>query len=132
MLAPPGRPAQDDLGARGEFARAEGLHDIIVGAHLEADDPVGLLGLCGEQDDRDFAGRADVAGEAQAVLAGHHHVENDEVDRIGGQPRARLIGVGGLADAKALLGEELRERLANRALVVDEEDMRRVTHNIGA
>ncbi len=101
----------------------ERLHDIIVGAHFEPDDAVGLLAPAVSRITGNVAGRADMAAQAEAVLARHHDVEDDEVDRIGGHPRARALGVAGLGDAKALLGQILRERLADRALVIDQQDV---------
>src|SRR3546814_12565555 len=66
-------------------------------------------------------GFADVARQAEPVLAGHHDIEDDEIDRIGREPRACGIRIARLRDAKALFFKEFGERLANRALVVDEQ-----------
>ena len=45
---------QHRLDARQELARIERLGQIIVGADLEADDAIGLLGHGGQEDDRQF------------------------------------------------------------------------------
>ena len=65
---------------------------------------------------------------AEAVLARHHDVENGKVDRIGRQPGARALRIARLRHAKALLGQILRQRLADRALVVDEEEVGNLGH----
>ena len=61
--------------------------------------------------------------ERQPILARHHDVEDDEVDRIGGHPRARALGVAGLASrgnpawsdiARAVRGSSARRRPAGR------------------
>ena len=49
--------AHDRPHARDELAGAERLHDVVVGAELEAHDPVDLLAASGEHDDRDVGGR---------------------------------------------------------------------------
>src|SRR3546814_12440509 len=74
-------------------------------------------------------GFADVARQAEPVLAGHHDIEDDEIDRIGREPRACGIRIARLRDAKALFFKEFGERLANRALVVDEQQVRDFDHD---
>ena len=63
------RAAQDRLDARQQLARAERLGQVVVGAHLQADDAVGLLAARGEHDHRDLGLRAQVAAQRQAVVA---------------------------------------------------------------
>ena len=72
--------------------------------------------------------RADEAGEAEPVLARHHDVEEDEVDRIGRQRLARGRGIFRLGDPNAVARQIGGERVADVALVVDEEDMRFLGH----
>ena len=44
--------AQDRAHPGGQLGRGEGLHDVVVGAQLEAQHPVGLVALGRDQDDR--------------------------------------------------------------------------------
>jgi hypothetical protein len=46
------RAAQDAADARQQLARAEGLGQVVVGAHFQADDAVDLVGTRGEHDHR--------------------------------------------------------------------------------
>ena len=62
-----------------------------------------------------------VAAQRQAVLAGHHDVEQDEVGGILEQQRARLGGVLGLDDDEPLADEVLGQGLAQARLVVDQQ-----------
>src|SRR3990170_115664 len=50
----PGGPAAPEHGvhAREQLARIEGLGQVVVGAHLQADDAVDVIALGGEHDDR--------------------------------------------------------------------------------
>ena len=52
------------------------------------------------------------AAQRQAVLAGQHQVEQDEVDAAVGQHLAHGTPVGRRADAKALLGQRARDEIA--------------------
>ena len=68
------------------------------------------------------------AAQRQAVLAGQHQVEQDEVDAAVGQHLAHGTPVGRRADAKALLGKDARDEIAQLAVVVDDEDVRSALH----
>ena len=71
---------QHGADARDHLGRAERLDDVVVGAELEPDDPVGLGPARGEHDDRD----AGLAGAARGTTSrpspsGSADVEQDEV-----------------------------------------------------
>ena len=77
------RAAQHALDAGQQLARVERLRDVVVGAHLEPDDAVDHRRGGRQHDDRDpRVALAQVAREAQAVLAGHVDVDQREVDRL--------------------------------------------------
>jgi hypothetical protein len=61
-----------------------GLARVIVGAHLEAEDAIDVLAVRGQHDDRGLRLRADLAAQAEAVLAGQHDVENQRIDAMVG------------------------------------------------
>ena len=62
---------------------SNGFGHVVVGAHLEADDAVDDGGGGRQHDDGDLrVALAQVAREAQAVLAGHVDVDQREVDRL--------------------------------------------------
>ncbi len=66
------------------------------------------------------------AGEIEAVLARHHHVENEQIEAQAGELGARVgRGLGG-GDAIAFAEQEARQQVANAAVVVDDQQMRRV------
>src|SRR5258708_7546907 len=83
-----------------------------------------LLGHRRQQQDRDAALRAHAAREAQPVLAGHHDVEDEEIERDAGDLGARLGGIAGGGDAEALVGEIAAQQLAQPRIVVDHQEMR--------
>ena len=78
----------------------------------------------GQQDDRDPRRLAQMPAEREAVLAGHHDVEDHEVDRRGLE---RPSGGGAPVDhgdAHVVPLQVARQRLADLAVVVDHEHVR--------
>ncbi len=63
-------------------------------------------------------------GQLQAAFARHHHVEHHQVGIDEAQLLARLGGVAGGGDAKAVLGQIARQQAAQPIVVVDHQDMR--------
>ena len=58
-----------------QLAEAERLDDVVVGAHLEADDLVHLLTFGSDHDDRDARPRAQLPADGEAVEIGEAEVE---------------------------------------------------------
>ncbi|MCY1532539.1 hypothetical protein D9M68_678210 [compost metagenome] len=116
--------AQDGLHARHEFARLEGLGQVVVGAEFEADHAVHHLAARGEHHDGDVAFLADLAAQLEAVHLGQHDVEDGRVV----VPRAQL----GDAFARALGAVERvaeacevgGQRRGEVFVVVDQQDAR--------
>ena len=85
------RAAQQRRHARAQFLRAERLGDVVVGAELEARDAIGFLAARRQHDDRNGGDRrigAHRLADEQAVHAGQHQVEDDEIGRRLAQPAA--------------------------------------------
>ena len=113
--------AQDRADARDELAGAERLDDVVVGAELEAQHPVGLVAAGGEHDHRHALVGAQLAQQVEARAVGEHDVEEHEVGALaagdleaGGERAGRLR-------AEALAGEGFRQRNRDRLLVLDEQ-----------
>ena len=87
------RPAEHRVHPGLELAGAEGLGDEVVGAGLQAEQPVDLVVARGDHHDVGVADLADPAAGLDAVDAGQPEVEGDQVrvDRRGRprRPRAR-------------------------------------------
>ena len=113
-----------------QFAGGEGLGQVVVGAHLQADDAVGLVVARGEHQHRRGLVLADaqLAAEQQAVVAGHHDVEDDQVHRVGFEERAHLPAIGDDGGAQAVLLQVVAYQLANLAVIVDDQDVIDMLH----
>ena len=114
--------AQDRLHPSNQLARAEWLGDVVVRADAETDDHVCLVPLGGHHDDRDVALGADPVADLQAVDAGQHQVEEDELGTGGRKPAQRLVTVACYLDGEPVLPQVALDDLAHDGLVVDEED----------
>src|SRR6185436_19461062 len=108
-----------------QLAGGEGLGDVVVGTHLEAEDLVAFLDPAGDHDHGDGA-RVGIllepATHLPAVDLGNHDVEQDHV----GLDFPRLLdGVApatGHHDVVALTREVVADELGDVALVLDDED----------
>ena len=107
--------AQHGLDAAAELAHRERLGDVVVGAELEAEHLVDLLGLRGEHDDRHGAARADLRGRPRSRrTCGQHHVEHHQVEGVLAQPVERLLAVERRHDVVALLAQGIGQQLLDR------------------
>ena len=106
----------------------EGFGQIVVGAHFQADDAVGVLAHRGQHDDRHRRIRADTAAQAQPVFAGEHEVEHDKTDAGVLQRLHHRSAVARDRDPVAVLGQEFRQQGADFLVVVDDEQMWNGSH----
>ena len=122
--------AQDDLDACQQFARAERLGQVVVGAHLQSDDAVGLLAARGEHDDRDVGVGAQVAAQREAVVAGQHQVEHHQVECAPVQRLPHGAAIGDRGRAQAVLLEIAAEQGPDLGVVVDDQDVVGSIHGV--
>ena len=122
-----GRPAaagaaQHRAHPQGQFPRAERLGHVVVRAGLEADQAVGLVAQGGQHHDRDRPAGAQPAAHLQAVHAGQHQVEDDQVGRLLGDPAQRLVPVVHALDRMAVADEVPADDVGDGGIVVHDED----------
>jgi hypothetical protein len=76
-----GAPRRQNVGhAQQKLARVERLGEVIVDAGLQPLDALLGLGARGKHEDRHLRGAAQRAGEIDARLLRHHHVEDEQVE----------------------------------------------------
>ena len=121
--APQRRPdARDDL------LHAERLGDVVVGAHLQPDDAVELVGAGRQHEDvEERVRRAEPPAHLDAVQAGQHHVQHHEVRRrplgLGGLDGGQGVGPGRRrVDGVAGVAEAAREEGAEVVVVLDDQE----------
>ncbi len=114
--------AQHGAHAGHQLAEPVGLGDVVVGAHLEADDGVDLAALGRDHDDRHRRPAPELAAHVDARDLGEHHVEQHEVGLHGVEHVERLGPVAGDLHAEALPLEPDGEGLDEGVLVLDDQD----------
>ncbi len=97
--------AQDGGDPRPQLVVAERLLDVVVGAEVEAADPVGGAAAAGQDDDRqarvvagvDAVGLADLAQDVEAGGVGQRQVEQQQVGMVVAAEAQRVGGARGRA-----------------------------------
>ena len=113
---------QDGTDARRQLPQAERLRDVVVRAELQPDDLVDLGVPRRQHHDRDAGFGPDLARHLEPGQLGQHQVEQHEVRLIALEALERGAAVGRLDDAESVGLQGLGERLAQRRLVLDDED----------
>ncbi len=104
----------------------KGFGEVIVGAHLEADDAIDVFALRRQHDDRHgFARGTQPAADREPVLAGQHQVEHDEVRRVALKLLVEVARIGERSHLETLLGEVARQQVTQSHVVVDDEHLGR-------
>ena len=118
-----GGATADGADAGEQLAGVEGLGEVVVGTHLEADDAVDVFAAGGEEKDAVGGRGADAFEDFEAVDAGEHDVEEDHGPGAGARGfEAGVAAVDGV-DAEVVAGEVLGEHVAELDVVVNEEDV---------
>ena len=115
-----------ELGAhpRVNHREVERLGDVVVRAQLEGPDHILVAVARSRHDDRQLGERARAAqlGEhLEAVHPGHHHVEEHEIEGLGGDQRQGGGSVRGDRDRVAAPGQPARQHVAVVLVVVDDQ-----------
>src|SRR5690606_30744109 len=116
-------PAQDCVDPRQQLARIERLGKVVVGTHFEPDDAVDFFGLGRKHDDGGVVvPAAQVAVDGQAVFAGKHQVEHQQVEVFALPELAHFFAVFGYEDVEALFRKVATQQVAQSGVVIDDED----------
>jgi hypothetical protein len=102
--------AEDRVDAQEQLLRLERLAEVVVRPGLEPADAVVGLAFRGEEEDRRVDVFPERPGEADPVLARHHHVEDDEVEFEPAEKPPGMRRVARGRDEKAVPDQELLEK----------------------
>jgi len=116
--------AQTGLHTQGQLAQTEGLGNIVVGAYLEAHDPVHLVGPRGQDDDARLSpirGIAQMPADFDARHIGKHQIEQNQIRSKAFEGYERARAAVGDEDVVALGTQGKGERAAEVRLVLDDQ-----------
>ena len=89
-----------------EFARIEGLRDVVIGPELQPHDTVDIFTSRREHDDRRrVLGRADPLQDRETILTRHHQVENQRVKALTHPEPVHRLAVFSHEDIEPVLTE---------------------------
>lgn len=116
------RSPQYGFDSRDEFPGAERFGDIIVGAHFEAHDAIGFVTARGQHEDGDIAFLTNSATNLDAIHAGHHQIQQYDIEGSGFERGESSRTVGSRGYVKIVLPEISREQIEKANVVVDEHN----------
>src|SRR5690606_1103685 len=112
---------QHGLNARGQFARFEGLGQIVVGADLQPHDAVGDFTTCRQHDDGHVGRFADFPADFETVLAGKHHVQQDAVGWVDAQHAQAVVAVRTVGQNDLETTQVFGEQAGKFPVIVDKQ-----------
>ena len=115
------RAPEHGLHPRDELARAERLGEVVVGAGLEAQKPVGFLDASRHHDDRDSRSASQRACDLQAVDPGQAEVKDDEIGAHRSRRLQSLRSVGRDGDLVTGMPQIVRRDGGDPRLVLDHQ-----------
>ena len=114
---------QNGADARGQFARVEGLRQIIVGAQFQAHDAVHIFAARGQHQHRDFAFLPQPLENLEAVDARQHDIEHHQVDAGLQRLLQTAVAFVGRLHGEALAAQEFAEQRGEFGIVIDQQDV---------
>ena len=115
----------ESLDAGNQFTRTEGLGDVIVGAHFQANHAVGFIAASREHQDGKAIQRfvlADFAANVQAGKFREHQIEQQQIGRRLLQSGEAAGAVEGGADLKTFICKVVPDELDDVAIVFNDQD----------
>ncbi len=115
---------KDTVNAKDQLLEEKRLGHVVVGADLEAEQPVGVGRLGGQkQDGHPAAGGAEPLAHLEPVQLRHHDVEDHKIELDGsGEPKTLLAIVSG-GRGKPLELQIVGEGIRKMLLVIDNQDV---------
>ena len=120
-----GAAPQHRLDAGDHLHHAEGLHQIVVGPHVETLYLIVFHALGGGHDNGNIPGLgrlAQIAQQRNAVLAGQHHVQQHQLRRLRFQRRAEAGAVGKATGLKTRGIQRIYLDLADAGVILHAPD----------
>eukprot|EP01132_Coremiostelium_polycephalum_P019996 gene19995-biopygen11032 len=112
---------QQGLDACQQQAWTHGFAHVIVGAHVQAQHLVHVVGARGQHQDHPVVALAHLAANAQAVFTGQHQVEDHQVRLLGDDPRRREGAIAFHRHPQAVALQVVTGQLGQSLVVLDNQ-----------
>jgi len=127
------RALQAVLDAQQQFAKMKRLGQVVVGAELQAVNPLFRIAVGGEKNDRGLRhGGAQFARQVKSIAVRKPDVEQRELRGLGAPGLARTRGAGGQRHAVAGRLQPLGQRLPDVAFVFHHQQLGPAAHGAGS
>jgi len=118
------RPSAQRGDPRNELGKSKRLHQIIVAARIEAQDPVLNIAQRGQKQNRRVAaGRAQAPDEGEPVEAGNHPIDNEQIEAIAHCAHETISTTRRLGDQVAFFAKTVRDVICILSIVFNEQDL---------
>src|SRR5258707_4732637 len=123
-------PPQHRADPRHQFPELAGLCDVVVGAELQPNDAIDRARGRRQHDDGNIDAALEVADDRQPVFFGHVEVEHHKVGHAVLDGAAQAFAPVAQRHVETVHPEVVADHLAGRRLVVDDDDMRTLGHDV--
>jgi hypothetical protein len=113
---------QDGSQPRKQLAWLEGLWQIVIGAHLQADDAIHGIAPSRQHQYWNTGSGPDPAAHLEAVHVGQHQVQDDRIESLAGLQGETGRAVLGPFDAKSRPAEIVTDHLGKAGIVFDQQN----------
>ena len=110
---------QQGAHTRQQLAQAKGLHHIIIRAALQPHDAVQLCAARSEHDDGHFGAAPQHAADGDAVQAGEHQVQQQQVRQLLARQVQAFNTIAGFQHLKSLRAQVEHQHFAHSGLIFD-------------
>ena len=115
-------PPQQALDPRRELGMGERFWQVVVGTYSQPKRNILFLPLCGEKEYGDIALLPDRLAHPDAGHAGHHDIQNHQI-QLRMQQLKGLLSAGSQSDIVAFAGEQDLQQLPDVGIVVHYKDL---------
>src|SRR6185312_2517536 len=116
------RPAMHGTDARQQLPGVEGFRQVVVSAHLQADDAVDLFTTRREQHDTALRKSTNLLEDCETIQPGQHDIEQNHGPLATSRSFHARIAAMHSVDPQIITAEVLRQHFAKLHIVVDQQD----------
>src|SRR5262249_10293793 len=115
-------PTQDGPDSSDKFVKVKGLRHVVIGAVVEAGEDVGFGVTRGHHNHRGLSTTANQAAQLEAIFAGKHDVQEDEIGTEAIEALEDEIAVADAFNLETRVSEVVCQHVRQRTVIFDEKN----------